>query len=375
MINEERLLKTFLKIAGTDSPSLKEGKVAALIKEIFTDHGIKVKEDDLALKIGGECGNLICHLPSNLEGRKVPGIVFAAHMDTVMPCEGKNIIVDYDEDLIKTDGRTILGGDDVAGISALMEVFISIKEMNMPHGDLWGIFTVGEEIGLYGSKYIDFEACGVRAKHGYVLDSGGYIGTCSIKGPAQSVMKLRFRGKSAHAGIEPEKGVNALTSAAEAVASFEQGRIDEDSTCNVGIISGGSATNIICNIAYVDMEVRSHSDKRLKEIMDDIIEKCALACSKRGGSFSIEIKNTYPAYSVCKESKLIENYQKACGRARVKPVYERTGGGSDANFFNYKGIDTVNISVGISKAHTTEEYLRPSHLNKAAALIYELCWQ
>lgn len=385
MINEERLLKTFLDLVKIDSPSLGEGKTAEYIRRCLQEHKIQVLEDDLQEKISGECGNLICYLPSNAGAadrdtetpgwQEEPGILFCAHMDTVTPCTGKQIQVDSEKDLIYTDGTTVLGGDDLAGVAAIMEAFIALKEMDAPHGDIWGLFTIGEEIGLYGSKYIDLEKTGIRAKYGYVLDSGGPIGTCDIQGPTQNVIKLRFRGKAAHAGVEPEKGINAIVTAAEAIASFPQGRIDTDTTCNVGKISGGIATNIVCDLAVVDMEVRSHCQKTLNQITDQILERAAAACQSRGGSVSMELENAYPAYKVSMDSPVIQRFAKACIGVGAEPIYEKTGGGSDTNYLNSKGIETVNLSVGMDKVHTTKEQIRISDLIKAGKLVYELCWR
>ena len=384
MVNKERLLKIFLSLVRQDSPSLKERTVANKIKQILTEYKIEVFEDDTADKISGESGNIICRLPSNVgayerddtfkDNSYVPGIMFSAHMDTVTPCSGKNIIVNEDKDIIYTDGKTILGGDDVAGISSIIEAFISLKEMDAPHGDLWGVFTVAEEIGLLGSRHIDLEKTGINAKYCYVLDSGGPIGTCDIQGPAQNMIKLRFRGKAAHAGLEPEKGINAIVTASEAIASFPQGRIDEETTCNVGIISGGTATNIVCDNVAVEAEVRSCSEDKLRNITDEILQKAAEACSKRGGEVSMETSLAYPAFKISVDSEILKNFSKACSQLGINPVFEKTGGGSDTNFYNAKGITAVNLSVGMDKVHTVSECIKISDLNKACSLVYELCW-
>ena len=375
MINEERLLKTFLRLAKIDSPSLKEGAYAQEVIKILTDRGIKAFEDDTKNKVSGQCGNIICHIPSTGETGGSPGIMFSAHMDTVEPCMGKKIIVDENDGVIRTDGETVLGADDSAGVSAIIEAFISLKEMGAPHGDLWGIFTVGEEIGLFGSKSIDLDKYGINANYGYVLDAGGAIGTCCVQGPTQNIMKLRFRGKSAHAGIEPEKGVNAIVLASDTVVSIPQGRIDEETTCNVGVISGGKATNIVPDTAILDIEVRSLSEKKLEEITHDILMKAETVCKRRGGSVSMESNNAYPAYCVSPDSSVIKDFSRACSHIGIKPVYTKTGGGSDTNFYNKKGIPTVNVSVGMDKVHTTQECIKISDLNRVCALVHELCWK
>lgn len=380
MINENRLLHMFLDLAQYDSPSLKEKKVSDHIKTILKANKIQFHEDDAGEKYGGQCGNLICHLPSNLQeydpqrAQKVPGIVFSAHMDTVTPCAGKHIIVNKEKDLICTDGTTILGGDDLAGASVILEAFLSVQEMNTPHGDLWGVFTIGEEIGLLGSKHLDLEKNGIYAKHCYVLDSGGPIGVCDVQGPTQNMITFRFRGKAAHAGLEPEKGINAIVTAAHAISVFPQGRIDEDTTCNVGIISGGIATNIVCDAVTVEAEVRSHFPERMQAVTEAILEQARNACETWGGSVESEVTTAYPSFHIPADAPILREFSKACYQVGVEPLFEKTGGGSDTNFYNGKGLTAVDISVGMDKVHTTAEQLKISDLMKAGALVYELCW-
>lgn len=380
MINENRLLHMFLDLAKESSPSLQEKAVSDRIKGILKSAGIGYTEDDAGERYGGQCGNLICHLPSNLQDydpentKKVPGIVFSAHMDTVTPCVGKNILVNREKDLICTDGKTVLGGDDLAGVSAILEAFLSVKEMNTPHGDLWGVFTIGEEIGLLGAKHLNLEKNGIWAKHCYVLDSGGEIGVCDVQGPTQNMLKLQFKGKAAHAGLEPEKGINAIVVAAKAIATFPQGRIDEDTTCNVGIISGGKATNIVCDAVTVDAEVRSQFADRMEAVTEEIVAKAQAACETYGGSVEIEVKTEYPNFRVPADAPILREFSKACYQIGVTPSFEKTGGGSDTNIYNGKGLTAVDISVGMDKVHTTAEQLKISDLMKSAALVYELCW-
>lgn len=381
MINESRLLNMFLDLACCDSPSFHEKQVSDRIKEILRANRISFHEDDAGVHYGGECGNLICHIPSNLQDydpentKKVPGIMFSAHMDTVTPCIGKNIIVNKEKDIIHTDGSTVLGGDDLAGVSAILEAFISVKEMNTPHGDLWAVFTIGEEVGLCGAKYLNLEQNGIHAKHCYVLDSGGPIGVCDVQGPTQNMITMHFKGKAAHAGLEPEKGINAIVTAAHAIATFPQGRIDEDTTCNTGIISGGKATNIVCDAVTVEAEVRSQYIERMQAVTEEILSKAQEACEAFGGSVETQVQTQYPSFHVPSDAPILREFSKACYQIGVEPVFEKTGGGSDTNFYNSKGLVAVDISVGMDKVHTTAEQLKISDLMKSAALVYELCWQ
>ena len=370
MINTSRLLDMFLKLAALDSPSLNEEKVCSAIKAILAEHDIDFIEDVAGIA-GGVCGNLICRLPASPNVPQL-GIMFSAHMDTVTPCTSKNIIVDRENDLIRTDGKTILGGDDLAGVCSILETFITLKRNNLPHGNLWGVFTIGEEIGLLGSKHIDLEKSGITAEYAYVLDSGGAIGTCDIAGPTQNIINLNFIGKTAHAGVEPEKGINAITVAANAIAAFPQGRIDEETTCNIGIISGGNATNIVCGSVHAEAEVRSHSKEKLDIVTNTILTQCQKTSESFNASFDSEVQNVYPAYSIETTSKVVTNFSNACKRLGITPSFEKTGGGSDTNFFNGKGLPSVNLSVGMNKVHTTEECLKISELNTACALVCEL---
>lgn len=380
MVNENRLLNLFLELANCDSPSLQEQAVSDAIKRILKNAGIRYTEDDAGTAYGGQCGNLICYLPSNLKDydpertKEEPGIVFSAHMDTVTPCVGKNILVEKDKDLICTDGTTVLGGDDLAGVSAILEAFLSVKEMNTPHGDLWGVFTIGEEIGLLGAKHLDLEKNGITAKYCYVLDSGGPIGVCDVQGPTHNTLKMQFRGVAAHAGLEPEKGINAIVVASHAITTFPQGRIDEDTTCNVGMISGGIANNIVCDAVTVEAEVRSQFPERMQAVTDEIVAMAKAACDIYGGSVDVEVTTEYPNFHVPADAPILREFTKACYQIGITPSFEKTGGGSDTNIYNGKGLVAVDISVGMDKVHTTAEQLKISDLMKAAALVYELCW-
>lgn len=251
MINEERLLKEFLELVQIDSESKNESEIAKVLKQKFEALGVDVFEDDTMEQTGLGAGNLIC----NVKGTKndADTIYFTSHMDTVVP--GNGVKPSIENGYVITDGTTILGADDKAGLAAMLEAVRILQEEKVAHGDIQFIITAGEEVGLVGAQALDPSL--VKAKYGFALDSDGEVGNIIIAAPTQAKITAELHGKTAHAGVAPEKGVSAITIAAKAVAKMPLGRIDEETTANIGRFEGGKATNIVADHAYVLAEARS----------------------------------------------------------------------------------------------------------------------
>ena len=251
-MNEERLLNEFLALVQIDSETKHEEEIAVVLTEKLTALGFDVVEDDSAVRSGHGAGNLIATMKGNVED--ADRIYFTCHMDTVVP--GIGIKPEVREDgYVYSDGTTILGADDKAGIAALFEMIRVVKEEQIPHGDLQFIITAGEESGLMGAKEMDPSL--ITSEYGYAVDSDGKVGGIVTAAPYQAKVYATIYGKTAHAGVAPEKGVSAISIASKAIAAMTLGRIDEETTANIGSFYGGKATNIVCDEVTIVAEARS----------------------------------------------------------------------------------------------------------------------
>ncbi|MDX9871646.1 MAG: M20/M25/M40 family metallo-hydrolase [Clostridia bacterium] len=353
MINEKRLVESFMEMVQIDSLSKKEGKFKEYLQDKLAKLGLEVIEDKQSVAhTGSDAGNLIGRLKGNLA--EVTPLLFGAHMDTVVPgCGIKPVIKDG---VICSSGDTILGADDKAAIAALLEALLVLKETKAPHGDIEAVFTVGEEIGLVGAKHFDLSL--LSAPGGYVLDAGGAPGTIINRGPAQDVFTAVIHGRAAHAGINPETGVSAIQVAARAIDRMKLLRVDPETTANIGMISGGQATNIVTEKVTLDAEARSLSVKKLEEQTRHMLECLKNTCEEFGARLEIKKERQYPAFFVEEHAVVVETARKAALSLGLDVRVQSTGGGSDTHYFNEGGIHTVNLGIGMNKVHTTEEEIR-----------------
>ena len=350
MLNKTRLVNEFLELVKIDSLSYKERQMCDTLKQKIQNLGYSPIEDDAGQKVGGECGNIICTIKGS---KNVPAILVTAHMDTVVPGIGKKPIVDGD--IIKSDGTTILGGDDAAGIAVILETLRVLKEDNIQHGDIQIAFTIAEEVGLLGAKNMDFSK--IYAKYGFILDSDGRVGCAAVKAPSQNKIHVVVKGKAAHAGMEPENGISAFSIMAEAIANMKLGRIDEETTANIGIINGGIATNIVCDRVEIEGEARSRQQAKL-EAQTDHMRECFEKASKNwGGKVEFTSEIEYPSFNIENDSNIVKILEIAAKKSGFKFEAVVTGGGSDTNIFNSKGIEAVDISIGMEKVHSVQEQI------------------
>lgn len=366
MVNRERMVKEFIELIGIDSLSLQERKMADVLKAKLENMGYPVYEDDAGKKAGGNAGNLICTIKGS--NSKAAPIILMAHMDTVVP--GLNKKHRIEDDIIKTDGTTILGGDDAAGIECILEALRVLKEDAASHGDIQVVLTIGEEIGLLGSKYLDYGR--INAKYGFVLDGGGEIGEVAVSAPAQDKIDIIVKGKAAHAGMEPEKGISAIQLAASAISKMKLGRIDDETTANIGIISGGQATNIICDKVIIEAEARSRKSDKLRFQTQHMKECFEYAASEFGGHVEFKSESMYPSYRIADTDPIMQILKEAANDAGLILKPAPTGGGSDTNIINSKGIQAVDISVGMDKVHSVEEQIKIEDLVKAANFLVSI---
>ena len=367
MINRERMIDQLIELVRIESPSRREGEVAKRLEEILTGLGLTVVFDDAGKTLAGETGNLIATLKGTTPG--IP-ILFSSHMDTVQqPGEQVNPVIE--DGVIKSDGTTILGSDDKAGITVFIEAMRVLQEQNIPHGDIQAVFTIWEEGGLFGSKNLDYSL--VNAERAFILDSGGPIGNVTNQGPAQDRIAAVFHGKAAHAGVSPEAGISAIQMAARAIDSMNLLRIDPDTTANIGVIEGGNATNIVTPEVKIIGEARSLYDDKLDAQTAHMTSAIQQAADAFGGKVDIEVERLYSSFKVEEDSPMIDTLKQVFNTMGLPIRIESSGGGSDTNHFNNNGnLPAVNLSVGMDKPHTLEEFIVIDDFVKAAEMVVEI---
>ncbi|RNF41101.1 M20/M25/M40 family metallo-hydrolase [Planococcus salinus] len=365
-MKNDRLLNEFLELVQIDSETKDEAQIAEVLKQKMESIGFEVTEDDSSRRNGHGANNLV----ATLRGAKqdVPAIYFTVHMDTVVP--GKGVQPQVRDGYVYSDGNTILGADDKAGIAALLEMIRSIQEQQIEHGDIQLVITAGEESGLVGAK--EFDSSLLTADYGYAVDSDGKVGGIVTSAPNQAKLWTTIHGKTAHAGVAPEKGVSAITIAAKAIAKMKLGRIDSETTANIGRFQGGEATNIVCDEVNILSEARSISKEKLSaqtSHMERVFQEIADAM---GGRVETDVQIMYPGFHFNDAAPVVEIAKKAAANiGRPSPTLT-SGGGSDANIFNGFGVPTVNLCVGYEEIHTKNERMPIEELEKLTELLIEI---
>jgi len=358
LINEERLLHTFLDLVRIDSPSGHEEAMGRELAGRLAALGLTVERD--------ASGNVI----GRLHGDKPDGdwLLVNAHMDTVGKDRGITPVIR--DGVIYSDGSTILGADDKSGVAIILEVLQVLKERKMPHRPLEVLFTVEEETHLGREGRIDLAR--LRAREGVVLDSGGPIGTFIISAPSQDKLEATVRGRAAHAGAEPEKGINAIRVAAEAIVGMPLGRIDEETTANIGVIEGGTATNIVPELVTMKGMARSRDDAKLERQTAAMVRALEEAAARHGATVDVKVTRAYHSYRVAEDAPIRRKVEAAIRRVGLEPLPQPSGGGSDANIFNHAGIQCVPLSTGMADVHTKEEHIAIADMVACAKLLLEI---
>ncbi len=374
MINHERLKNLLIELIKIDSLSRKEFDVAMRLKREMEELGATVTIDDAGDKVGGNVGNLVAQFPGNVPGAQP--LLLSAHMDTVVPGEG--IVPILDGDILRTDGRTVLGGDDKSGVAIICEALRVIKEQRIPCSAVDVVFTICEEAGLIGAKCLDVSK--LRARTGLVLDSDS-VGFLFTKAPAANRMEFRVYGLEAHAGVCPEKGINAIKVAAEGIARMRLGRIDHETTANIGVVEGGMAVNIVPNQVILRGEARSHSEDKLnrqtehmKSCLEDAAARYVLDIDGKRHNARVEakIERDYDRMDVPESAPIVQLVHAAAKNLHLDVKVLATGGGCDANVLNQKGLVVANLSTGMREIHTVNEWLDLKDLNLSAQMVLEI---
>lgn len=373
MINRERISAEFMRQAGIDSPSFKEAAIAAYLQQRFEKLGATVEYDDAGAKIGSESGNMIVRLSGDKAGDP---FLLSVHMDTVTPAE--NVEPVLQNGIFSSAGETILGADDKAGIVEVIEALEVLKEQQIPHVPLEIVVTVCEEQGLLGAKQLDFSR--LSAKRGVALDTTG-VDVVINRAPAANRFKIDIFGHEAHAGVCPEEGVSAIQIASKAIAKMQLGRIDHETTANIGTIAGGLASNIVPRLLSINGEVRSHNIDQLRTQTEQIVHAFEEAVDQativvkgetKRASMALELREDFPIMQVAETAEILQIIRDA-GTALDRPQEIRAaGGGSDANIYNGKGIEMVILATGMAKVHTVNEQVSVEDMAKVSELLVEI---
>ena len=356
MLNKFQILNTFLELIKIDSVSGEEEKVADYIIGYLQGLGIKAKKDHY--------GNLI----AKIEGRDKP-LFLAAHMDTVEP--GRNIKPIVRGDKIMSDGTTVLGADDKAGITEILEGVRFLKEKKIIHRPLELIFTREEEIGVKGSLNLDYRK--IKAREGVVLDACRKIGHVIIASPYIYSIRIKIKGRSAHSGVSPEKGINALLVAVEAISNLKIGRIDKETTNNIGVLKSGMAMNSVPAEVEILAEARSHVLGKVKKQVELFKKAFGAATKKYGAKLEFKAIKECSGYNYSKDDVFIKKISLVNEKLNINTVYEVTGGASDVNIFSGHGLKVVDVAYGGRDMHTVKESINLKELMKMVEWVIEFC--
>jgi tripeptide aminopeptidase len=358
-INEKRMVQLFCELARIKSLSGKEGAIARRLSILLKFMGAEVSVDDAGRKIGGETGNLTARFPGTGPGEP---FLLSAHMDTVGPADNVNPVVRKDR--VTSDGTTILGADCKAGIAIILEVIKTLDENRIPHPPIEAVFTVSEEMALLGAKYLDYG--GLRSRYGLVFDNEQGIENVITSAPAADKMDIKVYGAAAHSGVAPEKGISAIKVVSSAIAGMKLGRIDRETTANIGFISGGNAINIVPPLVELSGEARSHDPAKLRRQtrhMEDCLKRAVKKIKVRDGGrliiprYEFLVEQKFPNLRIDRDNPVLPLIAAAMKEEGIKMRPSASGGGTDSNVMYGHGIKAPVLSTGMRDVHTTHEYL------------------
>jgi len=349
----------FLELCTIPSPSGKERAVADRVGRALSDLGLDWDEDDAAARLEGDTGNIYCRIPPTSGAGGMP-IFLCAHTDTVPPIAAIEPVVGEDG-VIRNDAGTILGCDNKAAVVVMLEAARRVLEDGREHAGIELLFTPQEEVSLRGAAAFDHTR--LVATTGYVYDQAAPIGEIILGSPHGRLLDFRFHGTAAHAGMYPEDGRSAITAAARAIADFRLGRIDEETSANVGVITGGSARNVVPEWCSFSAEVRSHDERKAIEVAREMLESAAFAATLTDCEVESEVRPSFPGYRFRESDAAVRLAATALERTGYTPSYALSGGGADANVFNARGLQCVNLANGALLIHTPDEHVAVADLD------------
>jgi tripeptide aminopeptidase len=351
------VLDLFTELCSIPSPPGEERAVADRVIRELRALGLAVEEDGAGAAIGSSIGNLLCRLPGRVEGGTP--VFFCAHLDTVPPQGPLEPVVE--DEVVRNGGGTILGADNKSAVVAMVEAARRIVEERRPHAGVELLFTPKEEVGLLGAGAFDHTR--LEAELGFVFDQAAPIGDVIMGAPYQRSMLVRFHGRPAHSGMVPEEGRSAIVAASKAIADLRLGRLDEETTANVGIVAGGSARNIVPEWCELEAEARSHDARKLADLVQEMLDTFAFAASVTECTLETEVSETYQGYRFRDGDPIVQLARTALARCGHEFVPTLTGGGADANVFNAKGLPCLNLANGMMEIHTADEYIAVADLD------------
>lgn len=377
MINQQRLGDEFARLAAINSPPLKEGSIACYLSERLQRLGAEVRFDNAAAATGGESGNLVARFAGT--GKTTEPILFSVHMDTVEP--GGQVQPVLRDGVFYSAGDTVLGADDKAGIAELIEALEVVAEQQISHAPIEVVVTIAEEIGLVGAKHFDYSM--VAAKRGYALDTEG-VDMMVLQAPGANHLQIDIEGIASHAGILPECGLSAIQTAALAISQMKLGRIDRETTANIGRIEGGSARNIVPQKVSIVGEARSHDPKKLQEQTDHMLACFEMAAEQmtktiNGVEVRPEIKaqvhSGFSSMAVAEDAPVVTLARSAAAAVGHDLNIRLGGGGSDANIFNAHGLEMIILATGMKQIHSHDESVAVADMVHVTELLVEIIRQ
>lgn len=359
-IERDRLVAQFLQFVQIDSPSFDEAPFVRVLTQRLSELGLATINDETGQN---GAGNLLAVLPAT-DSAMVP-VLLSMHMDTVEP--GRGIKPQVEAGIIKTDGTTVLGADNKAAIAAVLAAARYLKAARPSYGDVELLFTWGEERGLRGS--LAFDSSRLRSRIGFSLDGEGPVGTIITRAPYHSSVRATFLGRASHAGLEPENGINALAAAARALSQMPLGRIDAETTANIGRMSGGTARNVVPDLVEIEGEARSLELEKLERQLGSMVEAMESAARETGAKVQVDIQRQYCGFHIGDDELPVHIAAAAAEAIGLTPSIKSSGGGSDANIFNAKGIQMVVLGIGGNGFHSTREHIAVADLVLLAEFI------
>lgn len=349
-------LDLFLDLAAMSTPPGEERPVADRVAAELRALGLGVDEDGAGAVVGGNTGNLYCRLAPTAEGTP---LFLCSHMDTVPPAGPIEPVVE--DGVVRNAAGTILGADNKSAVVAMIEAARRVVEGKLPHAGLELLFTPKEEVGLRGAAA--FDCSRLVAQVGYVYDQAGPIGEVILGAPHSSIMQVTFTGQAAHAGMAPEEGRSAIAAAGRAIADMRLGRLDEETTANVGLIDGGQARNIVPDRCVFHAEARSHDEGKLADLVQEMLDACAFAASLTGCEVDANVEQGFKGYRFRKDDEPVRLAHAALERTGREPTYSLSGGGADANIFNMRGLRCLNLANGMAEIHSPQEHISVADLD------------
>jgi len=340
----------FTELAAISSPPGDERLVADAVARYLRDLGLTVDEDGAGATVGSNIGNLYCRVEPSGNGAGTP-IFLCAHLDTVPP-EGPLEPV-IEDGVVRNAGGTILGADNKSAVAAMLEGMRRVLAEHRPHAGVELLFTPKEEVGLLGAAAFDHRRLIARA--GYVYDQAAPIGDVILGAPYSHALEVRFHGRAAHSGMYPEEGRSAIAAAARAISDLRLGRIDDETTANVGLIEGGSAGNIIPEWCSLSAEARSHDERKLGDLVQEMVDAFAFAAGLEDCEVETKVSKSYKGYRFKPDDLVVRIAHAALERSGYTPSYGLSGGAADANVFNERGLACLNLANGMQDIHTPDE--------------------